>query len=34
MTFEDCIAYIYWNTAYHWGQLMYVQTMYGDKEMR
>lgn len=33
MTFLQCIAYPYWNMIYHWGQINYIQTMYGDKEM-
>ncbi len=23
----------YWNTIYHWGQINYIQTLYGDIEM-
>ena len=33
MTFFDVIMYPYWNMIYHWGQISYLQTMYGDKEM-
>lgn len=33
MTFFDLITYPYWNLMYHWGQISYIQTMYGDKEM-
>jgi len=32
-TFLQVIAYGYWNLTYHWGQISYVQTMYGDTEM-
>ena len=33
MTFLQVITYPYWNLMYHWGQISYLQTMYGDKEM-
>jgi len=33
MTFFQMITYPYWNLMYHWGQISYLQTMYGDKEM-
>jgi len=32
MNFLQVIAYPYWNLVYHWGQVSYIQTMYGDKE--
>ena len=31
-TFLQIITYPYWNMMYHWGQISYIQTMYGDKE--
>ncbi len=30
--FQVC-NYAYWNLMYHLGQIAYIQTMYGDKEM-
>jgi hypothetical protein len=33
MTFLEVINYPYWNIMYHYGQLGYIQMMYGDKEM-
>ncbi|MBU6389891.1 hypothetical protein KGQ71_05255, partial [Patescibacteria group bacterium] len=33
MNFLQIIFYPYWNLVYHWGQISYLQTMYGDKEM-
>lgn len=33
MSFMEVISYPYWNMMYHWGQISYIQTMYGDKEM-
>lgn len=30
----DIMAYPYWNTSYHLGQICFIQTLYGDKEMR
>jgi hypothetical protein len=32
MTFLDVITYPYWNMMYHYGQIGFIQTMYGDKE--
>ena len=32
-TFSQVIAYPYWNLMYHWGQVNYIQTLYGDKNM-
>jgi len=28
----EVIGYLYWNMMYHYGQIAYIQTMYGDKE--
>ena len=33
MTMLQIIWYPYWNLMYHWGQIAYIQTMYGDKDM-
>ena len=33
MSFFQIISYPYWNLVYHWGQIGYIQTMYGDQEM-
>jgi uncharacterized damage-inducible protein DinB len=33
MTFEEILFAGYWNMTYHAGQIAYVQTLYGDKEM-
>jgi hypothetical protein len=30
---RQSIEYAYWNCMYHWGQIAYIQTMYGDKDM-
>lgn len=32
-SFADICMYQYWNLTYHWGQINYIQTLYGDKEM-
>jgi len=32
-TMGDIILFHYWNLVYHQGQVNYVQTLYGDKEM-
>jgi hypothetical protein len=32
-TFLEMLAYIRWNSTYHLGQIAYIQTLYGDKEM-
>jgi hypothetical protein len=34
MTWLAAIDYAVWNIRYHDGQLQYIQTMYGDKEIR
>lgn len=33
ITIGDLLNMIYWNNVYHTGQIAYVQTLYGDKEM-
>ena len=33
-TWLEVISYPYWNLMYHYGQISYIQTMYGDKETR
>ena len=33
MTFADMMLLAHWNTVYHVGQVTYIQTLYGDKEM-
>lgn len=33
MSMFDIMCYPYWNTMYHFGQISYIQTMYGDKAM-
>jgi uncharacterized damage-inducible protein DinB len=33
MTYFDVMSYNYWNLMYHIGQIAYIQTLYGDKEM-
>lgn len=33
LTGEQIIMMCYWNMVYHMGQINYIQTMYGDKEM-
>ncbi|MCB8932689.1 MAG: hypothetical protein M9921_10300 [Fimbriimonadaceae bacterium] len=30
----DIMAYPYWNTVYHLGQINFIQILYGDHEMR
>ena len=30
----DIMAYPYWNTSYHLGQVCFIQTLYGDWDMR
>jgi hypothetical protein len=30
----DIMAYPYWNNSYHLGQISFIQTLYGDWEMR
>lgn len=32
-SFLDIMNLHYWNTVYHIGQINYIQTLYGDKEM-
>ncbi len=32
-TFLDLLDYVRWNSSYHLGQIAYIQTLYGDKEM-
>jgi hypothetical protein len=32
-SFFDIMNLHYWNTVYHIGQINYIQTLYGDKEM-
>ena len=32
-TLADVMAYHYWNVTYHLGQVNFIQTLYGDKEM-
>jgi len=32
-TVAEIAMFQYWNLTYHWGQINYIQTMYGDKEM-
>lgn len=32
-SFLDIMGLHYWNTVYHIGQINYIQTLYGDKEM-
>lgn len=33
LTGEQIVVMCYWNMVYHLGQINYIQTMYGDKEM-
>lgn len=33
MFYLDILSYPYWNLMYHIGQIAYIQTLYGDKEM-
>lgn len=33
VTLAEAMWISYWNMAYHTGQLAYIQTMYGDKDM-
>lgn len=32
-TFLELLEYVRWNATYHTGQVAYIQTLYGDKEM-
>jgi hypothetical protein len=32
-TLEQVLRLPYWNTVYHTGQINYIQTLYGDREM-
>ena len=32
-TFEEVMFMPYWNMTYHTGQINYIQTLYGDREM-
>jgi hypothetical protein len=32
-TYEETLFGAYWNMVYHIGQIAYIQTLYGDKEM-
>jgi hypothetical protein len=32
-TYLEMIEYVRWNTTYHLGQIAYIQTLYGDKEL-
>jgi hypothetical protein len=32
-TFAEIMFLSYWNSVYHVGQIAYIQTLYGDKEM-
>lgn len=32
-TVKEMMDYPRWNLNYHWGQVAYIQTLYGDKEM-
>ena len=32
-TFLEMLDYVRWNCNYHTGQIAYIQTLYGDKEM-
>jgi hypothetical protein len=32
-TFEEIMFMAYWNMTYHEGQLAYIQTLYGDRDM-
>jgi hypothetical protein len=33
MSFAELMLMSYWNVVYHQGQINYIQTLYGDKEM-
>lgn len=33
-TMAEIMSYQYWNLSYHLGQVCYIQTLYGDTEMR
>jgi hypothetical protein len=33
MTFAELLFLNYWNLVYHQGQIAYIQTLYGDREM-
>ena len=33
LTFAELMFGNYWNSVYHIGQICYIQTLYGDKEM-
>jgi hypothetical protein len=33
LTLMEVMAMHHWNVVYHYGQISYVQTLYGDKEM-
>jgi hypothetical protein len=33
-TMAEMMDYPHWNFTYHLGQISYIQTLYGDKEMR
>lgn len=32
-TYADIMMLHAWNMTYHWGQINYIQTLYGDREM-
>jgi uncharacterized damage-inducible protein DinB len=32
-TYLEMLDYVRWNSTYHLGQIAYIQTLYGDKEM-
>ena len=32
-TFADILLFAYWNMTYHYGQISYIQTLYGDRGM-
>jgi uncharacterized damage-inducible protein DinB len=32
-SFADICMFQYWNLTYHWGQINFIQTLYGDKDM-
>ncbi|MBS1705634.1 MAG: hypothetical protein JST40_07145 [Armatimonadetes bacterium] len=32
-TYMEIMEVPHWNVLYHWGQVNYIQTLYGDKEM-
>jgi len=33
VTVQQMLFFPYWNMTYHQGQLAYIQTLYGDREM-